>query len=270
MVVGTCAALIHRRIEWKILSLSLALLAWSFLLSTHAKTSLATALLLTAALPVIGRFLTQPLPYKVLAASILLVTIGGALFIQYMLGITWDKIGLAIFGDLTFTDRTYIWDALYPEIARHPWTGTGFGSFWATGQTLNPISNALPDAFFMSPDVINEAHNGYIDITLQAGYVGLFLTLLVFLRAMLAGCSVIGSRCFRREDRLACTMLLCMLVALAISNFTESSPSNPIGYLFVIIAVQAERWYVDPRLQQASTRLIAGDPKSEAFLSSID
>lgn len=250
ILAASSAVFLYRRFTFKLLALGLAVLGWSFLISTRAKTSIGTAALLTAGLPFLGYLLSRRSLPKTLAASALGLLVGGALFTQYALGITSDQVGKAVFGDLTFTNRTFIWDALYPEIDRHPWTGTGFGSFWATGQVRNPISSAQPDAFFMAPDVINEAHNGYIDITLQAGYVGLGLTVFVILRTMWVLCGVVGVPRIAREDRIICTMLLGFVLALVISNGTESqifSPSNPIGYMFVIIAVQAERWHIGLR-----------------------
>lgn len=274
IVVASSAVLLYSRWYLKLFSACVVLLAWSFLISTHAKTSITTAALLTLAMPVIGRSLAQPASHKAVAGTLLAFLLGGALFTQYALGISWHQVGEAIFSDLTFTNRTFIWDALYPEITRHPWTGAGFGSFWATGDLVNPISNAPADAFFMSPDVINEAHNGFIDITLQAGYIGLILTGLVILRSIWAMVSVIGAPSAGRENRLACTMVLCVLIAQVASNCTESqifSPSNPIGYMFVVMAVQAERWrfgdderrrHQDTRLHQAPSPWRAGAERS--------
>ncbi len=245
ILASSSAVVLYRRFTFKLLPLVLAVLGWSFLVSTRAKTSMATAALLTPGLPLLGYLLSRPVLPKALVASALGLLVGAALFMQHLLGITSEQVGQAVFGDLTFTNRTFLWDSLYPEIARHPWTGVGFGSFWGTGQLLNPIRDALPNAFFMAPDVVNEAHNGYIDITLQAGYVGLGLTIFVILRAVRALCAVIGTPRMAREDRIVCTMLLGFVLALVVSNCTESqifSPSNPIGYMFVVIAVQAERW----------------------------
>lgn len=245
IIVATSAVMLYRHKLMKLFSVGVAILAWAFLISTHAKTSIATAGVLSAGLPLLSYLLSRQTPHKVIATGACAFLLGMFLLSVQLLDITGEQLGQAVFSDLTFTNRTYIWDALYPEIARHPWTGTGFGSFWGTGQALNPITNARPDAFFMTASVINEAHNGYIDIALQAGYVGLTLTVLIITRAGWRFCSVIAAPQARREDRIACTMLLGLVVALAVANFTESeifSPSNPIGYLFVVIAVQAERW----------------------------
>lgn len=256
IVVANSAILLYRRWYLKAFSIAVVLLAWGFLISTHAKTSMATAGLLSIATPILPKIFTQRLDNRARAVSVLALLAGCALFTQYALGISWQRVGEAIFTDLTFTNRTFIWDALYPEIGRHPWTGAGFGSFWATGELVNPISNAPSDAFFMSQGVINEAHNGYIDIALQAGYVGLILTVLVILNAVRGAASVIAAPNVSRSERIAATMLLCVLIAQAASNCTESqifSPSNPIGYMFVVVAVQAERWRLAIRAKTSGT-----------------
>ena len=70
----------------------------------------------------------------------------------------------------TLTGRTdEIWSTLVPISLQAPWFGRGFGSFWVT-----PI---LPVAKLS----INEAHNGYLDLFIELGIVGLLsLATLVF------------------------------------------------------------------------------------------
>jgi exopolysaccharide production protein ExoQ len=250
IIVASATVVLPGAVLVRLLAAALAIFGWSFLISTHAKTSIATAALLTIGLPFLAHLLPGSTRYKSLVIGFVVTIVALALFGQYICGLSYEQIGQAIFGDLTFTNRTYIWNALYPEIALHPWTGTGFGSFWATGQLLNPISAARPDEFFMDPSVINEAHNGYIDITLQAGYVGLALTLLVILRAIWCLCSTIAQHDTAKDDRYVCVMTLGLVLGLIVANFTESelfSPSNMIGYMFVVIAVQTQRWHLRQR-----------------------
>ena len=78
---------------------------------------------------------------------------------------------------------------------------------------------------------------------------------------------VIAAAGATREDRITGTMQLGLIIALSVSNFTESqlfSPSNPIGYMFVVVAVQAERWLLraKPPLSVASRSAAARPMKN--------
>ena len=61
--------------------------------------------------------------------------------------------------DPTLTNRTAIWDRLIEMATSHLWFGRGFKSFWTT-EMINIMR-------------VNEAHNGYLEIVLDTGLVGL-------------------------------------------------------------------------------------------------
>lgn len=70
--------------------------------------------------------------------------------------------------DPTLTDRTLIWAAVLNEHT-NPLVGTGYESFW-----LGP---RLP-RIWEQVGAINEAHNGYLDVYLTLGFIGLTLLFL--------------------------------------------------------------------------------------------
>ena len=72
----------------------------------------------------------------------------------------------AVGRDPTLTDRTKIWSILL-AMDTNPLLGTGYESFWL-GPRLLKIRGA-------SLGYINEAHNGYLQMYLQLGLIGLFL-----------------------------------------------------------------------------------------------
>jgi O-antigen ligase len=72
----------------------------------------------------------------------------------------------------TLTDRTFLWDFLL-GMKTNPIFGTGYESFWL-GSRLQTVWTKFPG--------IPEAHNGYLDIYLDLGLVGILL-LAVFLIA---------------------------------------------------------------------------------------
>jgi O-antigen ligase len=61
--------------------------------------------------------------------------------------------------DTTFTGRNEIWEELIPVAMGAPVLGLGYGGYW-----VRPIESD-----------VNEAHNGYLDVVLELGVVGLAL-----------------------------------------------------------------------------------------------
>ena len=66
----------------------------------------------------------------------------------------------------TLTGRTTIWKAVL-SLHTNPLIGTGFESFW--------LGNRLQAVWNMSVKGIQEAHNGFIELYLNLGWVGLLL-----------------------------------------------------------------------------------------------
>jgi exopolysaccharide production protein ExoQ len=88
------------------------------------------------------------------------------LILAFGFGMNGDLAG-AVGKDPTLTDRTKIWESLL-TMHTSPLFGTGYESFWM-GQRLQQ--------FWQSAGLggINEAHNGYLEVYLNMGTIGLFL-----------------------------------------------------------------------------------------------
>lgn len=212
--------------------LAAAALAPSLLLLvlTDSKTSLLLAVLSAPLLLV-----ACPLLARVRPARALLV--GGFLLLLSLAGLAvaaaFDVDLMALLtpgGDTTFTGRTEIWDLARSEIARRPWTGFGFGSFWDVGEENDPLLRAPPGTWLAQIRVgqdrsfiINEAHNGYLDLALQGGRPGLSLALLlVGLTVLRFAKGAFDGRQGAADRGAAATFLVVMLV-FVVHNMTESS-----------------------------------------------
>jgi len=71
--------------------------------------------------------------------------------------------------DATLTGRTGIWEALFRRVAERPVLGYGYGAFW---------QDPWGPAWFIKDEVqwsAPNAHNGWLDILAQLGWVGLVL-----------------------------------------------------------------------------------------------
>lgn len=86
--------------------------------------------------------------------------------------------------DTTFTSRTQIWDIIRTHIELSPFIGSGYGGYW-TGAVPSSPSYAYIRIMNFYP---TEAHNGYLDIINDLGYIGLLLLLgflIVYIRQSL-------------------------------------------------------------------------------------
>jgi exopolysaccharide production protein ExoQ len=93
----------------------------------------------------------------------------------------WDfaAVAEAIFGDPTLTQRTDIWSFAVKKIAERPWLGYGYEVFWGAGLD-SPSVREAPGFVAKMP----HAHNGYLDIVLHTGYVGLGIFVVLILATL--------------------------------------------------------------------------------------
>lgn len=79
--------------------------------------------------------------------------------------------------DMTFTQRTEIWQDVFKVASESPMVGVGYGAFWI-GRLVN-----IPWTLQMTW-TLGQAHNGYVDTYLQLGWVGVCLLFAVILSAI--------------------------------------------------------------------------------------
>ena len=123
------------------------------------------------------------------------------------------------------TGRTDVWAAVIP-LASNPLVGAGFESFW-----LNPrVNSTLWQIFPGLP--LNEAHNGYIEVYLELGWVGVCLIGLVLLDGYRR-----AARAFRREPIIG-GLLLAYVLSGMVYSITEAGfrMADPI-WIFLLLAV---------------------------------
>jgi len=144
--------------------------------------------------------------------------------------------------DITLTGRVDLWEDVL-AIANETWLlGKGYGAFWYEG-----MENALWDIYVWQP---NQAHQGFLDIYIQLGVIGLGLALVWVVRVLgrLVGSSL--------QDRFEAFRLL-FLVILLIHNLVESSlfRLNHLNwFLFLLLALSSfERDSVELRAAEVDT-----------------
>ncbi len=166
---------IRNLLAYAMLGISLLLLVGS-----ASMTALLTLLLLTAAAAVV--FVDRRFETLGVGRSFLLSICVGLLILfcgAFVLGVDPIVEGLSIMErDTTFTGRTDLWGDLLHLAANKPVLGYGYGGFWV----IDPHNTLLTDFYETYVYLPNQAHQGYLDVLIQTGGVGLLLLALMVIR----------------------------------------------------------------------------------------
>jgi O-antigen ligase len=129
--------------------------------------------------------------------------------------------------DPSLTGRTGIW-VIVLRLVQNPWVGTGFESFWL-GDRLQSVWDAYAGTR------IQEAHNGYLEVYLNLGWIGVVLLTAVI---------VTGYRqvtlAYRRGME-GSSLRLAFFVAAVIYSLTEAGfrMMSPIWFSFLLVTMAA-------------------------------
>jgi exopolysaccharide production protein ExoQ len=181
----------------------MAMTAW-LLSKAHSSTALACTLLASSLLvalknPSIRSQGKRLAIYGVVGALLLIV-----LNETFNLG---ELVVTALGRDMTFTGRTEIWKAVLAENS-DPLFGTGCDSFW-----LGDRSEKLSAKYYFH---LNEAHNGYLEVYLNTGLIGLTLLLGTMANAFNRICEKL-----KQGSRFA-SFRFAFLIATAVYGMTEA------------------------------------------------
>jgi len=227
---------VHRRDETLLSILFLGIIAYLLSLADSA-TSLATLAIGAATLVGLGtRFVSRR------HFGIYLIVFGAALLAVELTFDAYSKIVTMLGRDPTLTDRTELWtDAI--AIQSRPMTGMGFESYWL-GSRLDWMSAK----WWWQP---NQAHNGYIEIYLNLGFIGLFLFFALIVSTFRKAAAGLTSESEFEFSRLR----LAMLFAILSHNYTEATFKGVhlLWTMFHLVAINIpERGTVGARIRPAS------------------
>jgi O-antigen ligase len=138
--------------------------------------------------------------------------VGAAMIATLVAATTFSSLVMLSGKDLTFSNRTVIWDGVSAAISQRFWLGYGYGvwgNLW-----VEPIRGINMRNGFL----VAHAHNAALDLMLRLGAVGLGLYLLQFFNTVRS-----GWRALVRDDAFGRLVLLyCTMVVLV--GFSESLP----------------------------------------------
>jgi O-antigen ligase len=181
---------------------------------TQAKTALICIPLSIVLTLLIRLFLVPSISTRVILPIIsLLIVLAVAILIE-AIGI--NTILDVLFGDATLTGRDSIWQFTIAQFDKNPLFGIGYGALWQTGPALT--------AFMQAYDVylVNQAHNGYIEIMAQLGIVGLAFCFVFLIFTLLRLISAISQYEIGRYVGIS-SYALYLLVGSIVYNLTDST-----------------------------------------------
>lgn len=198
--------------KWKNL---LFIMAWALILQlSFSKTSIILLLfsyLIVFILMKIYRFLK-------IDFSVCLFMMFLALFVFFQmyalfLGLDWGELITLIFGDsATLTGRDYIWGFILDKFSDRPLLGYGYGAFWNVGVDSYDVDI---ERRFLA--MLNQAHNGYLDVLISLGWIGF----IAFVWFVLANLKLISSLVKIGNDFRSIALILLLFILM--HNLTESS-----------------------------------------------
>lgn len=200
------------------------------LITAHSSTSLAcfllgSGLMLTTHLRAIKRQ-----PSRVFALGIGIFVLGG---LAIAVGGAGD-VANALGRDSSFSGRTVIWAALIPTVT-NPFVGTGFDSYWNSPNEV-AFARTLNDSGWYHAELLNEAHDGYLEVYLNLGLIGLCLIVTILASGYSRACKV-----FTHDHELG-SVLLAYIVPGMIYNVTEAGfRTLSASWVFMLLAIVGAR-----------------------------
>ena len=133
--------------------------------------------------------------------------------------------------DVTLTGRTEIWDAVMGSIAKQPLFGYGYQAFWLgfKGESYRIILTVTW--------ALGQAQNGFLDVTLEMGVVGLMIVLLLFAFAFRDGVACL-LRSHNEAQLRAVEWYMAIVMLTTIYNLDESFLFEPrhLGSMMFVLA----------------------------------
>jgi exopolysaccharide production protein ExoQ len=170
--------------------------------------------------------------FNIVVVSALLFVIVFDLFISSLADQSVTDLFFAATGrSSTLTDRVPLWQELQRRGREHALLGQGYGNFWV----VHMAEIWEMETFQWLP---TNGHNGYLDVYLDLGLIGLALLLLLIAQAY--------GKCLRglAEGRKTAQLKYIFLIMIIFHNLTETTfglPTNVLWILFMITASTIRR-----------------------------
>jgi exopolysaccharide production protein ExoQ len=191
---------------------------------SHSATSVACFILGGGLMLLTTRRAIRNRPGRVYALCLSIV-LAGVLFMLFGGG---SLVSSALGRGEGLSGRTEIWAAVLGA-AGNPLIGTGFESFWIS-PNVHKVWRSLKG--WWDPEGLNEAHNGYIEVYLNLGWVGVFLIAMI-----LIGSYRWAGEAFRRDPELGGLMLAYIATGTFYSTTEAGFRMLTPSWIFLLLAV---------------------------------
>lgn len=194
------------------------------------------------------------LHYSIALPILMVVTIAGG---YLLVGVASNPGGAThLLGkDPGLTGRTQLWGLVWQMIRARSWFGYGYGGFWLGFQ--GPSAPVWRATGWNPPS----AHNGFLDLLLDLGIVGLLIFVPVIVVALRNAFALA-----RRGRMMDSAFPLLFLIFFLISNITESFlvAYNTLSWvLFVALTIQLHLWWQEehrPHVRANAHAPVGPDP----------
>lgn len=215
--------------------IAIVLMALYLLKGSDSATSFATLVVGVIAFLALHWFrkLKLMVPQAALLALVMFL-VGYGLSVPFLGGSNVATFTSSLGRDKTFTGRTEVWAAVLPARNEQPLLGYGFGSFW---------TDARRELY-----EIPTAHNGYLDILLELGEVGLALFTVWLLSS---------ARQLHRalaQDYEWASLAICFLLMGLVYNATESALNSLTEQMTAVVVLVS--FVVPARLNLRCTSML--------------
>ncbi|MBC6430864.1 O-antigen ligase family protein [Nostoc sp. HG1] len=198
------------------------------ILLSKSTTSLFNFITITSAFLIYYRILH--LKYKVMIPIVTLLSTFGIAFYTLVVSQA-DTILGSVGKDTTLTGRAELWPAVFEMIAKRPWLGYGYGVFWDKNSESSIV---LQTVQWNAPN----AHNGFLDLWLGLGLVGVLIFIIGFVINLLRAIYLI-----RWNQRYENLWLLVFLTYTILSNLTETTllEQNSLEWILYVSAILSSK-----------------------------
>jgi exopolysaccharide production protein ExoQ len=198
------------------------------LILTQSKTAMSVSLLSIFLVAVVRICLLRDATIRIPATSVVILLIGLSATVMFSVGPS-ELINM-VFSDPSFTGRDRVWDFVLRQFETNPTLGVGYGALWQVGPQI--VQSLHESGVY---EIVNEGHNGYLDILAQLGWVGLAI-LALFVAQMIW---IIVKRILLNNERVLSFASYSLYIGLGsiFHNLTESSYFLSGGFWLMIVLI---------------------------------
>ncbi len=198
------------------------------ILLSQSATSVVNFIIITGSYLMYSRILN--LKYKVMIPVVTLVSTVGIAFYTWFVSQS-DQILGSVGKDTTLTGRSELWPAVLEMIAKKPWLGYGYGAFWDDSVESSIVIQTVQ---WNAPN----AHNGFLDLWLALGLVGVLVFVIGFVINLLRALYLM-----RWNQTYENLWLLIYFTYMIFSNLTETTllEQNSLEWILYVSAILSSK-----------------------------